>query len=764
MGNNSENDCGPDDLRIEFTDTLDLSSPDTKLKSQIVRAIKETFHKAPAFELFKGHFKGQIDAKTLDGIYSILRLHGFRTDETHLKLLKSIQVSKLSDDSIPTYHILMNEVYHKRGEYSLALEHAEAALQSTKVLSDNVLKLNCMITKGISLIHLDHPNVDKHHRETIQFANDNKITEGLAWAYHNWASYVLEKGHLNDALLLYEQETPLRRQEGPRNYAKHLGFLANLNETIDRSKAVNLLKELLTSNSVNPGCLLPNEIAESCYRVGVLLFQDPTKTAEALEYALRATELFSKELGEEARLAWAYGLVSICYTRLGKTEDALKYEGMKRKLLDVYGSDCEKFKLELTELIFSKNPSVSKIKILEQIASTSDNPQIVLCWNLAYSKYLLDNSEPDTVISFVENFTSNIASISGKLTADQKRDLSLLYFIEANAYSKNGDMENNVRCLQNAVLQNPYDWNLHWALCNNALAAGYYELAGIEAQLLLKNVPEMPGPYRVLAHVAVSNNKFDDAIAILMPVREKFIANQGLQEELKEIVQIKKQLLLRENSKYFKHITGVKALQPKALHESNSLAEYAKLDPFTKDCLNKILTYFHNLEKTPPNFLKDFNANMKGSLEEGDFRDELQRNLSFVYPGTEVEIAYGDGRADLVIKPLADPRKVVVVEFKIWGRNDYATVVEQLEHYLTSFQVYGVIFMINSNVAPIKEKYVDQAIFSSKSYLPGTFRKKPIDVSLLNLEHYYSRHKTAYGAEHEVFHFIFNCRPSRNKS
>jgi hypothetical protein len=42
---------------------------------------------------------------------------------------------------------------------------------------------------------------------------------------------------------------------------------------------------------------------------------------------------------------------------------------------------------------------------------------------------------------------------------------------------------------------------------------------------------------------------------------------------------------------------------------------------------------------------------------------------------------------------------------KVWSRNDYREVINQLMKYLTDFQPFGVIFMVNPNKSSIVDKY-----------------------------------------------------------
>jgi hypothetical protein len=55
-----------------------------------------------------------------------------------------------------------------------------------------------------------------------------------------------------------------------------------------------------------------------------------------------------------------------------------------------------------------------------------------------------------------------------------------------------------------------------------------------------------------------------------------------------------------------------------------------------------------------------------------------------------------------------------VGEFKVWPRNDYQEVVNQLLSYFTDFEELGFVFMINENRDSIGSRYKSEIIIPNK--------------------------------------------------
>lgn len=131
-------------------------------------------------------------------------------------------------------------------------------------------------------------------------------------------------------------------------------------------------------------------------------------------------------------------------------------------------------------------------------------------------------------------------------------------------------------------------------------------------------------------------------------------------------------------------------------------------------CEMIIRAIFH-MKKHIPSYVKDFIADNYKTLQEEDFRDTLGLFFGAKYEITSEEWRK-EGRTDLIVSVGNNIQKVI--EFKLWGRNDYKDIVKQvIDRYLTEFDDVGFIFMVNSNKSPIIKKYLEYVEDRNTGYI-----------------------------------------------
>jgi hypothetical protein len=168
--------------------------------------------------------------------------------------------------------------------------------------------------------------------------------------------------------------------------------------------------------------------------------------------------------------------------------------------------------------------------------------------------------------------------------------------------------------------------------------------------------------------------------------------------------------------------------------------------------------FIDKLQSIPPVYLKaNLDDPASNPLQEGDFRDEAARAFAFVGPN-EAESLRRGGRTDLILRASDDDLSSIICEFKVWPRNDYQTVIEQLADYFTDSANMGLIFMVNPNKSSISSKYLDDIIKPSPSLVPGSIVLDPLVKSGHRLPHYVSKHTLASGRVVDIYHFLFNTR------
>ena len=171
----------------------------------------------------------------------------------------------------------------------------------------------------------------------------------------------------------------------------------------------------------------------------------------------------------------------------------------------------------------------------------------------------------------------------------------------------------------------------------------------------------------------------------------------------------------------------IKSIGAQEKHNSNSFSEY-------------ILRAIEALSRKPINF----------SNEDG-YRSHFYHVFSVL---TGVSISAEDiskkGRTDLMIRGEFETK---IIEFKIWGRNDYKNVVKQLVGYMTDFEKTGYLFIINENkLKKIDTEYLEQLKFPDANLIGQISKMK---YNNTNYHYYQSVHRFA-GKEKIIQHFIFN--------
>jgi len=180
---------------------------------------------------------------------------------------------------------------------------------------------------------------------------------------------------------------------------------------------------------------------------------------------------------------------------------------------------------------------------------------------------------------------------------------------------------------------------------------------------------------------------------------------------------------------------------------SLSISDNTVIDSKLEIC-KEITKAIFQMKKHKPSYIKNYLMNSGLPLKEEDFRDTLGYFFSSIYDITS-EGWRKDGRTDLIINCGSDQK---VIEFKIWGRNDYKEVVQQIvERYLTEFDDVGYIFMVNSNKNPILDKYIEFVTDKGNGYILNSLRRQKTK----NFEYLVTRHSTKFSG-YEIYHFIFN--------
>lgn len=161
-----------------------------------------------------------------------------------------------------------------------------------------------------------------------------------------------------------------------------------------------------------------------------------------------------------------------------------------------------------------------------------------------------------------------------------------------------------------------------------------------------------------------------------------------------------------------------------------------------------LLRYIPRLwQEHPPLWL------LQAAIDEAHCRDEILRFLSGRDWDSISEYATHEGRTDLVVQDKYNQNRMLRIEFKVWGRNDYKDVPEKPLKYFSDHETIAIVLMIN----PSKKKRIGDEyrhnVKSSPTDCIGTI-EKPFGAELFP-DHFVSLHARA-GARAEVLHIVLN--------
>ncbi len=182
--------------------------------------------------------------------------------------------------------------------------------------------------------------------------------------------------------------------------------------------------------------------------------------------------------------------------------------------------------------------------------------------------------------------------------------------------------------------------------------------------------------------------------------------------------------------------------------------ENTKMLEFHLELIDSTLVALRTFQALRPSYLREFMSTGR-QFKETDIRDDFKKLLEMRYSNSSAECKYGDGLADVRVQKENSPLESMIFEFKIWGRNDYLSVIDQTMKYMTSFETRAAIVMVNQNKTSIAEGYLSKIIESHPGYVRESLSVKPA-LPESNLDHFSSRHTSCSGREVTVYHFILD--------
>lgn len=154
------------------------------------------------------------------------------------------------------------------------------------------------------------------------------------------------------------------------------------------------------------------------------------------------------------------------------------------------------------------------------------------------------------------------------------------------------------------------------------------------------------------------------------------------------------------------------------------------------------------------------------NIQEEHVRDYFMSHVNLMIEDISVaESLKARGRSDLTIFGKDNFGKILeaIAEFKVWGRNasskdhSYKNVLNQLRIYMSDFEEFGIVVMINRNKSSIKDKYIQNIIKKDKYFTDGSIEEPYSEGAFINLksEHYV---ESDNNKRIKIYHFILNIQ------
>jgi len=156
-------------------------------------------------------------------------------------------------------------------------------------------------------------------------------------------------------------------------------------------------------------------------------------------------------------------------------------------------------------------------------------------------------------------------------------------------------------------------------------------------------------------------------------------------------------------------------------------------------------------------------------IKEEDIRDYFLSHIKLMIENVAVaENTKTIGYSDITIFGKDNYKRIheAVCEFKVWGRNSsgkhsYKNVINQLKGYMTDFESFGIIIMINPNKSSIKNKYINMIIKKDKSYIKNSLDEDYEPSGVI----FKSKHNNKSNIKQiTIYHVLLNIFPLFNVS
>jgi tetratricopeptide (TPR) repeat protein len=495
-------------------------------------------------------------------------------------------------------------------------------------------------------------------------------------------------------------------------------------------------------------CLTETQAAKAKLSIAQHLLSTGPVHAErelAREITVQALSVFQRFAGYEERAGACASLLSIEYANRGDHGLAATYAADQELWLANVSDDDHLVKAQLARCLANKQ--LVPLFDCEVRLSERRDARLYALWAEATALLLFENGESQRALDL-------LAEAERRLRARPRdhihSEVAALYQIRAEFQHKLDDSDGHIASLAEVVRLVPADVHAALRLALAALRSKRNQLAAREATRVIAVEPNLVAAYQIAARAHARLGEYQRAVEIYDEAITRFPGQSTIQAERQHAHDL--QLGIRTRPKAD---ADPKMPPPPSTYEP--LPEVMRLPVFHRNIASALLEFVVDLQRNP------IRAMREQKYVEADFRDAAALYLRPQWSNVHTEPVAANGLVDLQISDDQGQDRFAA-EFKIWGRNDFRLAPEQAIGYSGERDPAAAVVMVNPNQEDISSEYLQQLIVGHPSYIPGSYRRRPLEPQSERLTHFLSQHRDALGRPVTVFHFMVHAILAKPRS
>jgi tetratricopeptide (TPR) repeat protein len=675
----------------------------------------------------------------------LLEPFGSRVSEEVLRAIQREVPCKDRDTEVQLRRVI-SRALAARGEVGLALDEIERALallqpnETTQALALQHTKASFLGDAGDAAC----PAACRVAAETARALSNHHAAGNL---FRIWSMFHWRRREYSDALPLFDAAAEeLKHVEG-NAYAFHLLDTLERVAGLDRERTRRYANEIL--EIIDRGnSLTETQTAKARLSIAQHLLSTGPVHAErelARRLAVDALSVFRRFVGYEERAGACASLLSIEYAHRGEHERATMYAADQERWLASVSDDEHLVRALLARCLANKQ--LEPLFDYEARLSARRDARLYALWAEVTAILLFENGEPERALDL-------LVEAERRLRARPRdhihSEVAALYQIRAEFSQKLGDQEHHIASLAEVVRLVPADIRAALQLSLAGLRTGRNELAAREATRVIATEPSVITAYQIAARAHTRLGNYQRAVEILADAITRFPGHDRIAVEHQLVHDL--HLGLRTMAK-----AEADPEMPQPPSTSEPLPEVKRLPEFHRNLAAALLEFVVELQRNPIRPMRE------QDYVEADFRDAAALYLGRQWSNLHAEPVAANGFVDLQVSDDRGQGRFAA-EFKIWGRNDFLLAPEQAIGYSGERDPAAAVLMVNPKQEDISSAYVQQVIVGHPSYVPGTYRRRPLEPQSERLTHFLSQHRDALGRPVSVFHFIVHSILAKPRS